>query len=359
MKRKIFTLLLIAALFLVSCGNGVTETVDYTDKTDVQIPLTHVHAYAEYVTVEPTCTSYGVLAYGCECGDVQWERALPLAKHDANEAFCGVDSVCKTCGQILTEKYEHVLDVKTVTEKTCTEDGVKKAVCHRCGYSEEIVVKASHSFKKIDKTDGVYVGVCEVCSHSVSGISVEELHNEKECGLTFTNGNMKFVGGGTRYSYILSDKITGDKAPYQIDFTLTLNQGATKSSETVKLNNSGSGRNLLTCDGTYYSLLRQYPVSDGNGGYLSDTVKIGSLVSWTQPMIPLTEIKVGESVRFSFAVNPSQRTVDIYVNGEYMTTREGTGALPDGLQKIRFGDGEASPVGYTVSDFSIIRVFVG
>lgn len=146
----------------------------------------HTHSYAETVTKQPTCTSEGIKAFKCSCGD-SYTESIPAAGHifgaytynnDATEQTDGTETaVCSICGEKNTRtasgtKLAHVHNyTATVTKAaTCAEEGVTTYTC-ACGHSyTEPIAKTAHSFGEYvynnDATtekDGTKTATCSVC----------------------------------------------------------------------------------------------------------------------------------------------------------------------------------------------------
>ena len=167
-KFLLFALVLVMALAIVACGPSGNETTAPAGDNPPVVddnPSTHVHAYVEAVTLEPTCTSLGKKVMKCECGEVEEgsEMPVPFAMHDAKDATCTEDSVCATCGKLLVEKYGHLFVDSVITEATCTADGLAKSECYRCGSKEETVVKAAHAYD-LTKISVSKEGVASTCT---------------------------------------------------------------------------------------------------------------------------------------------------------------------------------------------------
>ena len=365
-KKLILAVLFVTVLLsLFACGNTGDETTDKSatdiDETSGQVtevPIisefvetdaNHAHTYFEAL-IEPTCTSIGKKAIMCVCGDIKEVlEYLPMTDHQANKASCGVDSVCSVCNKVLVEKYDHVIKYVTVAEATCTSDGVKTAVCERCGYSDEIITPASHSYSKYLIDNGKASAVCVTCGNQSYDINVIQLHNEKESGVTYSNG--KFTMGEVIYK--LPEAVIGDdKAPYQVDFTFTLDSIINASN----LKNGINGRNVLRYQGSMNSIIRAFPIDDGNGGYLSDVIEIGTLSNINISLEKYVKMKAGDSIKVSLWVKPMYGTVDIFINDEYVSTRAfDSDPITATDTKIYFGYGKNDAFKASVSNISIIQ----
>lgn len=87
------------------CGKTETKILD-------MIPESHKHSYTGKVTKAATCTTDGVMAYICECGDVERTEVIPATGH--------------------------AYSVTAEMVGTCCEAGSKTYTCSNCGdaYSE-------------------------------------------------------------------------------------------------------------------------------------------------------------------------------------------------------------------------------
>ena len=359
-KKIVYIAIFMAVIFsLFACGAETNDTTaGLGDLPDVTEPSgggasEHTHSYAEKI-IEPTCTKLGQRALVCSCGDIQSTlEYLPMKEHTGNPASCGVDSVCSVCGELLVEKYEHIFVYTTVTELTCTTDGVVKSTCHRCGFSENIVTKASHSYPIYELSGGKLSAKCEVCGEVASDIKFTNLHSKATCGISADS----FTAISQKYN-LPTDVIGTNKAPYQIDFKFTLNSIVNPAN----LYNNNNGRNICqyVITNGYNSLVRIFPVSDGAGGYLSDVVEIGTLDEINVSSTKYLKMREGDSIKISLAVDPETESVDIYVNGVYASTRdkESVGMKASSTQ-IAFGYGQTNAVKATVSDFAMFRAEIG
>ena len=187
---------------------------------------------------------------------------------------------------------------------------------------------------------------CATCGERVYNIPVADSHVEADCGIqdgSFTYANGKFT------NYLLpADFVGADAKPYQFEFTLTLNK---INSNPATLYKNGQGRNVVNYDGNFSSAIRQFPVSDGNGNYRSDVVELKSRND-PNNLMHLVTMREGDTVTFSFYVTPATASIDIYVDGVYVGTRND--AVMDASDaKIRFGDSDVCE--FVASDFKLMR----
>ena len=99
------------------------------------------HAWYEEIVQEPTCTTNGSSCYVCECGQTQSgkNKVLPMLGHD----------------------YE-VID--TITQASCTQEGLVKKHCKRCDDESEFVVdKLPHVMDGYVSTQEWHKNKCVNC----------------------------------------------------------------------------------------------------------------------------------------------------------------------------------------------------
>ena len=192
--KRIFALVCVALLsscLLISCGAGgeapvggdavVTDASadgDSTDEIVDNVDNDHVHSYSEKLLTEATCSTVGRKANTCSCGEVEEgsETIIPFTAHKANEATCSEASVCSECGKVLADSFEHIMIDTVVTEATCTENGLNRSQCYRCGIFEETVVTASHELDetKLVLGEGKLGSVCVKCG-DIAGYTEKEV----------------------------------------------------------------------------------------------------------------------------------------------------------------------------------------
>ena len=373
-KKALFATVAVAlAVCLAACGGTVDDTTA-TDATELDTSVTdptvtedtegtetahaipdgeHVHSYVSTV-IEPTCSAIGCKAMKCACGDIQKIiEYLPMTAHKANEPSCGVDAVCSVCEKVITPKYDHVIKRVTVAELTCVSDGVERLLCERCGYSEEVTTKADHSLGELVLSNGKLSSSCLLCGEKVENIPFVNYHNESNSGVSFSGGSVS-LDSAVKYN-IPKQLMDGNTIPYQVSFTFKL----TGISNSKNLVNNNNGRNIFQYqyNNNYNSIIRIFPVSDSNGGYLADTVEIGSLNEINVSSTKLLKMKVGESIKISVIIDPVEKTAEIYINGKYAMTRDGnTSAFIPESTTMSFGYGQSDAFTGSVSDISIIQV---
>ena len=260
MKKLLIALLvLVLALALFACGTPDETTIpDETtapinDDTTVD-PGNHTHDHIETVILAPTCTSLGQSGKKCSCGDVLDDSVLPLpfATHDANQATCTEDSVCRTCGKVLVEKYGHFFVETVVKEVSCTSAGEITTKCSRCGITGETkVIHAYHQFdmETLKVSKGNVSATCSKCGVNVSLLSATpelelnfdsaaELNAlsgfkvEKPSGLKFENGACQVAGGALWLGYEREFVTSMSKFIISFDFKL-MEQGMTTRGESI------------------------------------------------------------------------------------------------------------------------------
>ena len=151
-----------AEIFAATCtaGGYTTHTCRCGDtyKDSETSPLGHDTSKVT-INKESTCTSYGEEQHSCVRCEYYELTVLPLAGHtEATDPK--VDPTCTTNGHtegifcmvcrvvivptsVIDPLGHDLSDYVTVNEPTCTIDGVKKASCSRCIYSETKVITAT------------------------------------------------------------------------------------------------------------------------------------------------------------------------------------------------------------------------
>lgn len=190
---------------------------------------------------------------------------------------------------------------------------------------------------------------CISCGELVYSLPTVNYHSDIGNGITFTNG--KYTMGGGRYN-LHSALIGTEAAPYRIDFEFTLDTIL----DTNALVNGVNGRNVLQYVGSLNSILRIFPVSDGNGGYLPDVVNLGTLVEINKKSEIFLLMKAGDSVSVSLIVDPAQNAVSIHIDGKLVMVREiSSNPVPLASDKLGFGYDNNNAFKATVSNMSILR----
>lgn len=186
----------------VSANNGVAPTCAQdgcesdvicsvcgeTLKTGAVIPATGDHRYSATVTVQPTCTTVGKIAYKCEACEKTYTEEIPATGHTAVSAdngvapTCGTDGkasdiVCSVCnatletGEVIPATGDHVYTEVVEKPATCTEDGVMLHECAEltCGNQYTTVIPAlNHNYTYVETpatctTQGKIVATCKNC----------------------------------------------------------------------------------------------------------------------------------------------------------------------------------------------------
>lgn len=106
---------------------GVCGYTEY-DSTDVN-PEGHVWNKDFTIDKEPTCTTEGSKSIHCSlCDATKDSTVIPVTEHTYGEW-------------------------KTVTPSTCTENGVKKHACIRCGFEQTGIIDAAHDWENTRTID--------------------------------------------------------------------------------------------------------------------------------------------------------------------------------------------------------------
>ncbi len=163
------------------CGDSYVD--DYVDAAG--------HDYTEFVeTVEPTCTEGGYTVYECECGATENRDFVDALGHSyesvVTDPTCTTGGytthTCSVCGNSRIDSQTEALghaygEWETVTEATCTTDGLKKQVCaNGCGQDKtEVIAHAGHTEETITGKEptctepGLTEGVkCSVCGETLT-----------------------------------------------------------------------------------------------------------------------------------------------------------------------------------------------
>ena len=208
-----------------------------------------------------------------------------------------------------------------------------------------------------------YTYQCDKCGEIIYNVKVDD-STSKTSGLTFdANGKWTYTGNQIKYLTLPSDFVGTDKAPYQLEFTLTLDSLLSSENMTTKTPKAGlanftdsgtyaTGRNILNSHGSnpkYSALIRHFPIEKPDGTYYDDRIAIKSKNTSNPDYI--TTMFVGDSKTFTLYVTPAKQTVEIYVDGEYVLTR--TDGYLAANTTFRFNDGTSC--GFTLSDFKLIR----
>ena len=330
--KKILIALLVAllALALVACGGDTTDetTLPTGEVADSDTPGTHIHSYVETVIVAPTCTSLGKSAKQCSCGDVEEgsEMPLPFAVHDANEVNCTDDSVCKTCGKVLVEKYGHNYIETVVSVASCTTTGEITTKCSRCGLAGETkVIPAGHDYDttalKISKTD--ITASCKKCGVSQSLLtaapaikldfdSVAEFDTLKAAGFKADKPsaakleNSALQPNGPLFIGYDASFVTGmSKFVISFDFKLA-EQGQTHRGESIF---------TFVADPGIYGWIAKFYQADG----VISTASSGFTAANSYP------VTQGKWYNLTAIVDVASRAVNVYIDG----TSIGSVSMPD------------------------------
>ena len=179
-------------------------------------------------------------------------------------------------------------------------------------------------------------------------VETEPVETEPAGNVIMTQADYASVGAAPRFE--LPAEVLGENTkPYQVDFTVTFNAMCEKG--VAELYNDGKGRNLAN-----YStpknpqILRQMPISDGNGGYLEDKIALTVRGDSIGHIADITTLGLGESIKITLVAKPAEGAVDVYANGEYIATASQAGYFEQ--TKLRFGDSTAT-CDITISGISI------
>ena len=333
--------LLCLALLLVSCGgtndetaSGTTNTADATESPVIVQDGNHTHTtYSQAVITPSTCSVAGKTALCCDgCGEIKEgsEMLLPLAPHNANEATCTEDSVCADCKKVLVKKYEHFFVDSVVKEATCTEEGLARSACHRCGASTDTVVPATHQLdmSKLVSTNGSVGNMCLKCGE-VEGYKEEapiiylQFEDSSEASnypdFTFNypktyidNGDYAAYPGAAIWMGYNVDKIKVMEK-YVVSFDFKLNA----------VGHESKGESIFTFIGgvTYKS---EKPGTKQDWGWAFKYYEPAGVVATVmQGFNDSNSIKVnkGEWINFVGIVDNTTRELSVYINGSFIGKR--------------------------------------
>lgn len=366
MKKILITLfVLVLAFALVACGNS-DETTLSDDGTDPVVTPgpgdEHVHNFVETVTLAPTCTSLGKSAKQCACGLTEEgsEMPLPFAVHNANEVSCTEDSVCKTCGKMLVEKYGHNYIETVVTVASCTSTGETTTKCGRCGLvGETKVIPAGHDFdlNALVISKGAVNATCKKCGTTAnfvegatpffkldfdSAAEIDALTNfkvTKPNNITYADGAGK-IEGALWLEYPAEFITSVPKFVLSFDFKLT-QTGLTHRGESIfSFVAGGSAYNWLV---KYYEADKVLSTSDGARNENNSVP--AELNKWYN----LTAI-----------VDTATNNINVYIDGVSLGTRQlpdHTNATYGGKFELRFFDGKSNGVSTPIFDnFKMIEI---
>lgn len=363
--------LLCLVLALASCGDVSGEITadgtDASDVTDVADPTgndrdgDHVHTtYSEAVITPSTCSVAGKTALRCDgCGEIkeESEMLLPLAPHNANEATCTEDSVCADCKKVLVKKYEHFIIDSVAKEATCTEEGIARSACYRCGMVNDTVIPAQHQLdtSKLISANGSVGSRCIACGE-VDGYKEEapiiylQFEDASEVsdypGFVFnypktaadSGGFAAYPGAAIWMAYDVDRVKAMDK--YVVSFDFKLNATGHES----------KGESMFTFIGgvTYKS---EKPGTKQDWGWAFKYYETAGVVATVlQGFNDSNSIKVnkGEWISFVGLVDNTTREISVYINGSFIgkrTIHDYNDAAYGGAFCMRFYD--ASPVNGT------------
>lgn len=209
-----------------------TETPETSVPETPDVPETeHEHKYDMengVVTVEPTCTTPGMITYSCIDGDGAKTEEIPATGHSFDDGAVTVEPTCDTagvmtytcsvCGETKTEDIPatgHIYDEGVVTtEPTCDTAGVMTYTCSVCGYmmTEEIPATGHDYRDEITLgatcgTDGILSHICVDCGHTETEVIPATGDHHYDSGVITTaptcgaDGVMTYTCGDCGASY--------------------------------------------------------------------------------------------------------------------------------------------------------------
>lgn len=209
-----------------------TEIPETSVPETPDVPETeHEHKYDMengVVTVEPTCTTPGMITYSCIDGDGSKTEEIPATGHSFDDGAVTVEPTCDTagvmtytcsvCGETKTEDIPatgHIYDEGVVTtEPTCDTAGVMTYTCSVCGYmmTEEIPATGHDYRDEITLeatcgTDGILSHICVDCGHTETEVIPATGDHHYDSGVITTaptcgaDGVMTYTCGDCGASY--------------------------------------------------------------------------------------------------------------------------------------------------------------
>lgn len=104
------------------------------------MPMSSDHVLVERTVLNPTCTEVGEKVFACECEYSYTEEISATGHTEVNGGLADVHKKCETCGEPLVDGSGHELQ-ESRDEATCEEDGLIIRKCD-CGYRYEEVIPA-------------------------------------------------------------------------------------------------------------------------------------------------------------------------------------------------------------------------
>jgi len=165
------------------------------------------HAFGGWSVTKPAdCTEAGEETRTCASCRMVQSRTVSSLGHsgvvlEIVSATCTTDgytvATCARCTETFYTGHEpakghHFSDYYTVTELTCTQDGLYRRDCDNCDVSEEIVETTNgHQYNPLSEDEeGTIIYVCVICQQQKKFKTAQEAHKEDEylrdCSPTFT-----------------------------------------------------------------------------------------------------------------------------------------------------------------------------
>lgn len=125
--------LLFLPFLLFSCSNPPREETSNIEQSESSFSV-ETHNFSSWRIInEPTCEEMGRKERVCSiCGRVERED-IPELGHTGGTATCTEQAICSRCGKAYGELAKHTYSsFELISNPTCTEEGVKTAVCSVC-----------------------------------------------------------------------------------------------------------------------------------------------------------------------------------------------------------------------------------
>lgn len=219
----------------------VYSSVAFQEKID-DLGLTGVHIHKNITCLEgkqPTCTQDGY-AYQIQCVDCEeilYTESLPALGHEwaalESDHPCLEGQVCQRCNKTESE-YNHNYKEIEYTPPTCTQDGVEKLKCTKCGDEKTEILNASHDYVYYTQAstceqNGIKITACNQCDlweedsiPTIGHISFVLAYNEQEHIKACLICEEEILREGHEYSitFATDSDIEGDTILYTTTFYL-------------------------------------------------------------------------------------------------------------------------------------------
>ena len=158
LKKKLLTPILIAISSITLSGCSFFQDAMDSMKDKTNPTETCEHEFDEGVVPadsEATCQKKGKVVYTCTlCGHK--ENRFAYAPHKSNGIYQHSDTEhytnCVWCNQMI-DKENHNFREELITQYDCTQDGLSRYTCDKCGYVKEDIHPAEHRHEEKEHVD--------------------------------------------------------------------------------------------------------------------------------------------------------------------------------------------------------------